>query len=56
MYDPEETVDINSLPMPNNINQTEEQCFEAMILAGIVTEIMASSNEEETVITYANDG
>ena len=55
LFDPEKTVDINTLPAPNNINRTEEY-FEAMILAGIVTEIMASSNEEETVITQANDG
>ena len=44
----------NTLPSPSNLNRTEPY-MEAMILAGIVTEIM-SPDSKEVVITYSNDG
>ena len=54
MYEQNEVADVNTLPAPSNINRTE-QYVEAMVLAGIATEIM-SPDSEDTVITYSNDG
>ena len=40
IYEKGKELDYNTLPVPKNINRTE-QYFETMILAGIVTEIMS---------------
>ena len=53
VFEKEKEVDFNTLPASTNINRTEPY-FEAMILAGIVTEIM--NPESKTTITYSNDG
>ena len=45
--------DPNTLPAPQNINRTEAY-VEALVLSGIAHDIMSS--EDETVVTYSNDG
>ena len=53
-YHKGQVADYNTLPAPTNINRTEPY-VEAMVLAGIVSEIM-SPESEKTVVTYSNDG
>ena len=53
-YNRDLPTDNNTLPAPSNLNRTEPY-MEAMILAGIITEIM-SPDSKEVVITYSNDG
>ena len=55
VYDPQKPVDINTLPAPSNSNRTETY-IEAMVLAGLVNEMMREENNEKAVITYSNDG
>ena len=45
--------DFNTLPSPTNTNRTEPY-IEALILSGIVNEIMDETNE--IIVTYSNDG
>ena len=54
LYNRDVPSDDNTLPTPSNLNRTEPY-LEAMVLAGIVTEIM-SIDTEKAVITYSNDG
>ena len=54
LYEKNKVADVNTLPAPSNINRTE-QYAEAMVFAGIATEIM-SPDSEDTVFTYSNDG
>ena len=53
IYDKKVSSDCHTLPAPTNLNRVEP-CMEAMVLAGIVTEIM--SPHIETIVTYSNDG
>ena len=52
-YDEGEGIDINTLPCPKAVRQTESY-MEAMALGMIVNEIMSEDNE--TVVVYSNDG
>ena len=48
LYDREKPVDVNTLPAPTNNNCTE-MYIEAMVLAGLVTEMMNEENNEKAV-------
>ena len=52
-YDEGESIDINTLPCPKAVRQTESY-MEAMALGMIVNEVMSEDNE--TVVVYSNDG
>ena len=52
-HTPQNGTDCNTLPAKNNTNRTETYA-EALVLAGIVNEVMSPDNK--TIVTYSNDG